>query len=76
VIKVRGKAGGKDLVILGLSRANVDRLMDNQPIMFDMAQLGFPNQTLVICGGETNESINEDLRSIGFRPDHQPGQEA
>lgn len=66
MIKARGQAAGTDMVILGLSRNNTERLLNNSPIMFDGAQVGLAGVRIVICGGETEADIAEDLRSIGF----------
>lgn len=65
MIKARATIGSRDTMILGLTRENVTRLLDNQPIMFDGAELGWPAMRVVILAGETLADIEEDLRSIG-----------
>ncbi len=60
------KARAGSLVLLGLSRANVERLMNDQPIRFDGAELGLPGFVFVIMGGETEQAIADVLRSNGL----------
>lgn len=67
MIKARARIGGSDAVVLGLTRENIDRLLDNKPIMFDAATLGISEfDRVIIIGGETPDDIKEDLRSIGL----------
>lgn len=65
MIKVRATIKGQDTLILGLSRGNVERLLDNQPILINGRELAVPFQILMV-GNETEEDIMEDLRSIGL----------
>lgn len=69
MIKASGKTGdGKPLLILGLSRENLDRLPLNQPIAIrpeQLAELGMPEMTIVILGGETEQDIAEDISALG-----------
>lgn len=55
---------GRRLLILGLNKENVERLMANQPIRRPLDDAGFPNLTLVILYGETYEDIQQDLHII------------
>lgn len=50
MIKARGTIAGKETVILGLSEDNLDRLRDDEPIMFDGAPYGIPMQVLIMWG--------------------------
>lgn len=59
------KARAAQHVILGLSRMNVERLMQDMPIRFDGAEVGVPGITFVIVGGETEQAIEADLRRVG-----------
>lgn len=59
------KARAGSLVLLGLSRANVERLMKDQPIRFDGAELGLPGIVFVIMGGETEQVMADQLRESG-----------
>ncbi len=65
VIKARVVIGGRDTMILGLTRDNVNRLLDNQPIMFDGAVLGWPDIRVLILGGNDDDDIIEHLRAVG-----------
>lgn len=56
---VKAVIGGK--VILGLSDENVKRLKDDQPIMFNLKELGLSDTDVIIMNGKTEESIKETL---------------
>lgn len=62
------KARSGDVVILGLSRENINRLMDDQPIRFDGDVLGFPGETFYIVFGETEQAIAADLVKLKHAP--------
>lgn len=65
MIKASGATGGgRKLMVLGLSRANTERLLDNQPIRFDGKEFGFDGDVLIL-GGETEADIVQDLRVLG-----------
>lgn len=67
MIKAFGRTSdGRPLLILGLSRANMERLLDNQPIRFAADPLGVVCEVLIL-GGETENDIAEDLRALGAR---------
>lgn len=71
MIKATGVAdNGQPMVLLGLSGENMTRLMADEPIKFDLAELGLPPMTVVIVGGRTEESILAQLRSVGLVGDH------
>jgi hypothetical protein len=65
MIKGRATLGGKPCVVIGLSRTNCERLLANQPIVFDGEILGWPGERVVILGGETEPELLEDLRCAG-----------
>jgi hypothetical protein len=68
VIKGRQMVNGKPWIVLGLSRLNCERLLDNKPIMVDGRLVGLPTGVrVVLLGGETEDEIVEDLRSMGVR---------
>lgn len=69
MIKARATIGGHDTMIIGLTRDNIDRLLDNQPILFDGAELRWPGLRVVILGGETLDDLREDLRALGVAAD-------
>lgn len=58
---------GTDVAVLGLSRTNIDRLLQGKPIMVNLAEIGLRNQQVVIIAGETEQDIVEDLRSINAK---------
>jgi hypothetical protein len=68
VIKARARLGAlrQDTILLGLEGENVRRLMDNQPIMFDGAEVGIPGIRFVILARETLDDVEEDLRALGL----------
>lgn len=61
------------LIGIGLSRENCKRLLEGQPITFDLIELGLAvhdgggirKGQVVIMGGETEEAIKEDVQA-GF----------
>jgi len=66
VIKAVGSTGDGPLLLLGLSGENVTRLMADEPIRFDLAELGLPPMVVVIVGGRTEEAIAEYLHKTGL----------
>lgn len=60
MIKARGTMDGKPLMLLGLSRENINRLVQDKPISFDGSDLDFYG-TIMIIFGETEEAIAEAL---------------
>ena len=64
---VASQKDGSTAVFLGLSRENVDRLLANQPIPVKLRELhpDLPDLTIILLGGETEDDIAEDLRSLG-----------
>ena len=69
MIKALGRTGlGLPLLILGLSGENVTRLMADEPISFDLADLGLPPMRVIIVGGRTEDAITEQLTGHGLLP--------
>lgn len=63
MIKATGStADGKPLLIIGLSGENMTRLMTDEPIHINAANLGLPDMTILIVGGRTEADIANDLR--------------
>lgn len=52
---------GKPTVILGLSGENMTRLMADEPILINLADLGLPAQQIAIIGGRTEADIAAQL---------------
>jgi hypothetical protein len=58
------------VVLLGLSRENVDRLTAGQPIRVDLDALlpdGPPPSEVLLTFGESEQSIVDELRAAGIR---------
>jgi len=73
VIKAAGRtADGKPMAILGLSGENMTRLMADEPIVLNLADLGLPQVVVVIVGGRTEAAITEQLRSARLLPEEAP----
>lgn len=66
MIKAAGRAGDKPLAILGLSGETMARLMSDEPIQLNLADLGLPEVIVLIVGGRTEASIVDDLRASGL----------
>lgn len=66
MIKATGRtADGMPLLVLGLSGENVTRLMADEPIRLNLADLGLPPMEVLIVGGRTEDSIITDLQTAG-----------
>jgi hypothetical protein len=66
VIKAIANADDKKVIVLGLSRENMRRLLEGQPIEIDWAEVGVDDQpNIVILGGETESDIIGVLAQYG-----------
>ena len=68
MIKFNGKVDGSNLLGLGLSRENVSRLVDGQPIMINTKEMNlgdFPWGKIFIFFGETEEDMAKELEDMG-----------
>lgn len=52
---------GQAVVVLGLSGENMTRLMANEPIVIQVAELGLPPMKILLMGGRTEEAIAAQL---------------
>lgn len=52
---------GKPIVILGLSSGNWSELLKGRPIMVDLSELGATECKVVILGGESEQTIAQEL---------------
>lgn len=69
MIKAMGRTGdGQPLVLLGLSGENVTRLMADEPIKVDLAQMGGPPILILLVGGRTEDEITRRLVDAGLLP--------
>lgn len=54
------RSAGPDVLLLGLSWQNLDRLRKGQPIAFDMAEVDLPPMKVMkplVCGGRCRRSM-------------------
>jgi hypothetical protein len=61
---LKAKAG--DLVILGVTRENIERLVEGKPILVNLDELGIPGKSCVIMFGETPVDIITEIKKAGF----------
>lgn len=58
---------GTPLVLFGLSRMNIDRLVAGEPISFELAEVDLGPGTLVIWAGSTEQAMADELQDM-IRP--------
>lgn len=72
ILKDTGGDNAKDVIFFGLTRNNVNRLMQGEPILVDLAEIGLPSRKVVIHFGETEEAIVDEMRrsipTFAFKP--------
>jgi len=51
-------------IVLGLSRRNLELLMEGKPISFPGSQIGVAFRNFYICFGETEEAIAQTLVNL------------
>lgn len=56
---------GNLMILIGLSRANVDQLLEGRPILKGPQDTGV-NVHVVIVGGETEDEIMQQLKEAGL----------
>lgn len=56
---------GNGTVLIGLSARNIERLQAGQPILFDLAVLGLPQQQVAVAAGPTEDDIAQALADVG-----------
>ena len=57
--------GGR-VMVLGITKENVRRLQEGQPIRVRGEEVGVPNVTIVIMYGEDNKAIGKQLEEAGI----------
>lgn len=57
---LKAKLNNGDLVF-GLSKENITRLQNNQPIVFNLKDMGLEERRVMICFGETEEDLYKDM---------------
>lgn len=62
MIKFTATSGdGRQILGIGLSHVNLERLKDNQPIRFKGEDVGLPDIDVLIFAGETEESMAKQM---------------
>lgn len=57
------------VILLGLSGENITRLMADEPILINLAELGLPPLRIALIGGRTEADIVQDIdRRLGRLP--------
>lgn len=71
MIKAIGKniKTGHPVMVIGLSRGNCNKLLADQPILFNVASIGLPPMEVLIMGGETEDTMREELDRLLGAPD-------
>ena len=65
MIKMGGtKPDGRKMVVLGLSEGNLMRLREKKPIVIHGEEIGWGKHDIIICWGETEEKLVEELGSM------------
>jgi hypothetical protein len=63
MIKAVGRrADGVPLLLIGLSHENIARLVADEPISFDAADLGLPPMMIIVAAGRTEDELAAKLR--------------
>lgn len=55
------ESNGQTIVVLGLSGENMTRLMADEPIAIQLADLGLPPLKILLMGGRTEAAITAQL---------------
>lgn len=56
--------GKKPILLLGLTRKDMNRLLESVPTEIDLKTLGFKGGEVIIVGGETEEDIRADIAPL------------
>lgn len=59
-------SNGRTMVVLGLERTNIERLMNNEPILIKQKDLQLDHD-IIVLGGETLDEIKDDMRAMGLK---------
>lgn len=57
-------ADGRTMILLGLSKMNVQKLKEQKPIMLQLEEFGI-RASLLILYGETDAAIVEEIKKTG-----------
>ena len=73
MIRGRMMHGENPMLLLGLSRENVNRLLDDKPILIsneDLAAMGLPTgMEVLLIAGETEATISKQLGGLAIQPE-------
>lgn len=61
-------AGGKPVLVLGLSRANTEMLLAGKPISVELMGLLGREATVLLTAGETDDAVLAELAPITSMP--------
>ena len=64
MIKMSGSNGQRKMILLGLSEGNLMRLREKKPIHINGEELNLPGIDIVICWGQTEDSLAKELRHM------------
>jgi hypothetical protein len=62
VIKALVVLGDEQVAVIGLSGENMARLMADEPILLNLAEIGLTPQLVLVVGGKDEAAIAEELR--------------
>jgi hypothetical protein len=68
MIKFSASSPEGPLYGVGLTRGNVELLMDDKPIIINMEELGGPKGKILIFYGQTEKDITVELQKAGLLP--------
>lgn len=57
-----------NLILICLDKTNINRLLDNKPILFKGEDVYLEGVQIGIIAAETTADLVEDLRSMGMTP--------
>ncbi|BAS57972.1 hypothetical protein LBWT_39370 [Leptolyngbya boryana IAM M-101] len=63
MLRFSGERNGRKFIGIGLSKLNVERLKDDQPIIQSLDMLGLYDTDIFILYGETEDSIARELET-------------
>lgn len=59
------KASAGDLIIIGLSKMNIDHLQEGRPIVFDLKEVAMDEiKRVFIFAGDTEETMLKDIEQL------------